>query len=311
MSIRTDLALEAHEMYTQNTPDTSAIDGAGIDITEEEGIKTTRITITNQNASDILKKPIGTYITIEAPDLKYDTDIYENVCMIIADEINSLFPVSPETKTLVAGLGNRGITPDALGPAVTERLIVTNHMSDEMKTTLGKRFSSVSAIAPGVLGTTGIETADIIKGICDKLKPDLIIAVDALAARSLDRVSTTIQISDTGITPGAGIGNRRDTIDPSILGAKIISVGVATVVDAGTIAYDSIDKTLRSVGQSRNDSEKNELIKKELSKDIASLMVTPKDIDSVIEKASKTIANGINLALHKNLTFEEIESFTG
>ena len=311
MSIRTDLALEAHEMYTQSVKNSENIDGVDVDVTQNDGIKVTKIKITNDNGAKTIGKPIGKYVTIESPEIKYDVNVYEKTCKIIADEIKGLSNIQSNTKTLVAGLGNKEITPDALGPSVVSQLMITNHMKENMKDFFGDNITSVCAIAPGVLGTTGIETSQIISGVCAKVKPDIIIAVDALAARSLDRLSTTIQISDTGITPGAGVGNRRDELSKETTGAKVISIGVATVVDALTIALDSIDRALEDINQSKAEEDKNNLIKEKISKNISSLIVTPKDIDSVIEKISKTVANGINLALHKNLTFEEIESFVG
>ena len=185
-------------------------------------------------------------------------------------------------------------------------------MKEHLKDYFDDDITSVCAIAPGVLGTTGMETAQIIKGVIEQVKPDLVIAVDALASRSLDRISTTIQLSDTGINPGSGVENSRARLDENTLGVKVLAIGVPTVVDAMTIASDSIDMVINDLNEEiLADERKNNLIKHALSKNIGSLMVTPKDIDTVIEKASKTVANGINLALHKNLTFEDIESFVG
>lgn len=312
MSVRTDLALEAKEMYSQNAKEKDEINGVDVKITKNESIITTKIKITNENGIRALGKPIGTYITIEAPDIKYSVDIYEKACRLLADEIRNLAKIETKTKTLVVGLGNKRITPDALGPDVISKLMVTNHMKEHMKDFFNDDITSVCAIAPGVLGTTGMETAQIIKGVIDQIKPDLVIAVDALASRSLDRISTTFQICDTGINPGAGVENSRARLDEKTLGVKVIAIGVPTVVDAVTIASDSIDMAVDNLKEDFfGDEKKNRLIKEALSKNIGTLMVTPKDIDSVIEKTSKTVANGINLALHRNLTFEDIESFVG
>ncbi len=312
MSIRTDLALEAKEMYTENAKDKEEINGVDVKITKNENIITTKIKITNENGTRALGKPIGTYVTIEAPDIKYSVEVYEKACLLLADEIKNLAKIESKTKTLVVGLGNKKITPDALGPDVISKLMVTNHMKEHLKDFFDDDITSVCAIAPGVLGTTGMETAQIIKGVIEQVKPDLVIAVDALASRSLDRISTTIQLSDTGISPGAGVENARAKLDEKTLGVKVIAIGVPTVVDAMTIASDSIDMAMNDLNEEiLGDEKKNQLIKDALSKNIGSLMVTPKDIDTVIEKTSKTVANGINLALHKNLTFEDIESFVG
>lgn len=312
MSIRTDLALEAKEMYSENVKSKDEINGVDVKITKNEGITTTKIKITNEHGTIALGKPIGTYVTIEAPDIKYSVDVYEKACLLLAEEIRNLAKIESRTKTLVVGLGNKKITPDALGPDVISKLMVTNHMKEHLKDFFDDDITSVCAIAPGVLGTTGMETAQIIKGVIEQVKPDLVIAVDALASRSLDRISNTIQLSDTGINPGAGVENSRAKLDEETLGVKVLAIGVPTVVDAVTIASDSIDMVMADLGEDvLGDEKKNRMIKDALSKNIGTLMVTPKDIDSVIEKTSKTVANGINLALHRNLTFEDIESFVG
>lgn len=312
MSIRTDLALEAHEVCCEEAKKKEEIDGVSVDIDKDGGMTVTKIEITNENGEAALGKPKGSYITIESPDLKYSVEEYEKTCMAIAENLRSMTKSFRDGPILIAGLGNDEITPDALGPAVMSKLIVTRHMKTHMGDYFGSDFANVCAVAPGVLGTTGIETADIIKGVAERVKPKVIIAVDALAARSADRISTTFQLSDTGIQPGAGVGNRRDGLNEETLGVKVISLGVPTVVDAATIAKDSLDAALREVHSGKlSDREKDEIINDALSGNIAKMVVTPKDIDMVIERAAKTLANGINLALHKNLTFEDIESFVG
>lgn len=313
MAIRTDLALEAQEIFVQCSEEKAEkIDGVDSDVEKIGSITKTKIRIINENGERALGKPKGTYITIEAPEIKYDTEVYEKVCMLLADEIREMAKPDKNTKTLVAGLGNRNITPDALGPEVISHLMVTNHMKEKMADFLSDDITSVSAVSPGVLGTTGIETSKIIKGIVSEIKPDLVIAVDALASRSIDRISTTVQVSDCGINPGSGVNNKREGLNEETLGVKVISIGVPTVVDAATIASDCIDMVERKTQTAKtNDELRSEMIRNTISQNIGVLMVTPKDIDSVIDKTAKTIANGINLALHKNLTFEEIESFVG
>ena len=310
--IRTDLALEAHEMCASEAREEEKIDGVLVDIKKDDGISLTRIDITNKNGEEALGKPTGRYVTIEAPDIKYSVLVYEKTCRLLAEEIRTMAGKRENAKTLVVGLGNKQITPDALGPDVIKKLMVTGHIKEYKKDLLSDEISSVYAIAPGVLGTTGIESAEIIKGVIDRVHPDLIIAVDALASRSLDRISTTIQISDTGINPGAGVENNRKALNKETLGVKVIAIGVPTVVDAATIASDSIDLAVSDINDLELDEQyKNDIIKKALTKNIGGLMVTPKDIDLVIEKTSKTVANGINMALHENLTFEDIESYVG
>ncbi|MCI5604240.1 MAG: GPR endopeptidase [Clostridia bacterium] len=284
-NIRTDLALEAHEMSKKNAQINEQLDGVEAIVTEHGHITMTKVKITNENGSKKLGKAIGNYITIEAPDLKYDTDEYERVCKIVAEEIEKMAPLQDNSLTLVVGLGNRDITPDALGTEVISKLMVTRHIKNNIAGF--EKINEVCAVVPGVLGTTGIETLEIIKGIVQRVKPSLIIAVDALAAADIRRISTTIQISDTGIQPGAGVGNNREGLNKESLGVKVIAIGVPTVIDASTIS------------------------KVEIPEELAPLMVTTKDIDLVIERMAKTVANGINMALHKGWSLMEIESFLG
>lgn len=286
-SIRTDLAVEAHELSKREAKNAAEIDGVKSNVEEKENITVTRVEITNENGSKTLGKAIGSYVTIDAPDLKYSLETYEEVCEIIADEIRKMADISGDMLTLVVGLGNREITPDALGTSVVSKLLVTHHIKQRMSDFFDENISGVCAIAPGVLGTTGIETADIIKAVTEKVKPQLIIAVDALAAADIERVSKTIQISDTGIQPGAGVGNNREGLNEESTGVKVIAIGVPTVIDAATIS------------------------KVEIPEEMAPLMVTTKDIDLVIERTAKTVANGINLALHRDMTLRDVESYVG
>ena len=301
--IRTDLAIEVHEMCSKEKAEKNHLDGIDVEEYQKGDVFVTKITVKNERGSAILGKPQGTYITLEIPQLKYSEEAYESACTQIAEELLHLAKIKSETKTLVVGLGNESITPDALGPKAVSYLVVTNHIK-QTNDFLGDEFSKVCAVVPGVLGTTGIETIDIIKGVTEKVKPDLVIAVDALASRSMDRISNTVQISDTGIHPGSGVENKRDAVDEAALGVKVIAIGVPTVVDAATVASDSIDAALRG----KADLDRGRIYAA-LSKSVGNMMVTPKDIDSVIERAAKTVANGINLALHKNLSLKEIESY--
>lgn len=284
-TVRTDLALEAHEMCRDEAREVSEIEGVSSCVERYGNVTLTRVNILDENGSKRLGKAVGRYVTIEAANLKYDEDEYNAVCRLICDEIRAMADIDAGDVTLVAGLGNSKITPDALGSKVVDSLMITHHIKRYMAQLLDENISNVCAIKPGVLGTTGIETVEIIKGITDTLKPKLVIAVDALAAADINRVSTTIQIADTGIAPGSGVGNNREGINAETLGTKVIAIGVPTVIDAATIS------------------------KVEIPKELAPLMVTTKDIDSVIERMSKTVANGINLALHKDITLDEIENF--
>ena len=282
MSIRTDIALEAHEL---SKGEAKEIEGVKLQSLCHGKIKRTVVDILDDNGAKTLNKEKGRYITIDAPELKYSTDDYESVCKMLADDLRIMCGNSKST--LVIGLGNRKITPDALGAQTVDNLLITSHMKKYMPDVFGADSSSVSAIVPGVMGTTGIETADIIKGVVEKLKPDTVIAVDALAGADINRVTASIQISDAGIAPGSGVGNHRDGLNRKTLGVNVIAVGVPTVIAAELIGGE------------------------ELPEEYGSLMVTTKDIDLVIERMSKTVANGINMALHKNLTLQALEELVG
>lgn len=272
---RTDLAIEAH----------NAAFGTGVSVKRKncDGAEITEVIIETDTASERLKKPKGRYITIKAEELLYDTEVYSRVCRILAKCIKSLADTNEDI--LVAGLGNRAITPDALGPEVVARVLVTNHIKEQLQYDFVDKLGRVSAIAPGVVGTTGMETAEILRGIIKEKKPDLVIAVDAFAASDADNISTTIQISDTGLVPGGGVGNRRNAINEETLGVPVIAIGVPTVVDAEILSGGEWEGK--------------------------SLVLTPKDIDVVIDRTAKTVANGINLAAHSELTIKEIESYVG
>ena len=305
-NIRTDLAIEAHEMCSKKKAEEEDVKGVSVRHEDKDGIIVTVIEIKNKNGEKELGKPKGKYVTIEAPDIKFSDDALYDTCEIIGEQIKSLYPITEDTKTLVVGLGNDMITPDALGPKVVSQLMVTNHIKTYMQELLDENFGTVCAIVPGVLGTTGIETTDIIKGVCDKINPELVICVDALATRSVNRISTTIQISNTGISPGSGVENKREKIDEKNIGAKVISIGVPTVVDAATIASDSIDAILDNndeLAELCKGLKKREIIKKALSGSEKNMMVTPKDIDLVVRRAAKVVADGINLALHGSISF--------
>ena len=306
--IRTDLALEAHQMCA--TEKVGELNGIKVDEDADGNIKITKIDVLNEEGSNALGKPMGRYVTVESTEIKYDLEVYEKTCIILSKLIREM--TGESEKTLVVGLGNKQITPDALGPLVIEKLMVTGHIKEGSEEVFGDEISSVYALAPGVLGTTGIESAEVIKGVVERVKPDVVIAVDALASRSIDRISTTFQISDTGINPGSGVDNKRKALSEETLGVKVIAIGVPTVVDAKTVAIESIDTALEKMGNKDIDeTKKGDLIKEHIADEIGTFMVTPKDIDMVIEKTSKTVANGINLALHKNLTFRDIEGYVG
>jgi spore protease len=284
-----------------------------------------RVRIKDEEGSKAMGKPIGYYVTLEVPRLKEkDPALTEEVSKNMADELERMVEIPIEATILVIGLGNWNVTPDSLGPKVIEKLIVTRHLIEYMpgKFNTKKGIRPVCALAPGVLGITGIETGDIIRGLVEKVKPDFIIAIDALASRSMERISTTIQIADTGIYPGSGVGNKRMGITRQNMGVPVVAIGVPTVVDAATMANDTLDMLIgQFIRQAKPGSdfykllenldkeEKYNLIREVMSPFVGQLVVTPKEIDSLIDNTAKTLAGGLNLALHPGIQYDEVSTF--
>lgn len=308
-SFRTDLAVEMRDAYKK----VQQTDVPGV-LSEEEfidDVKITRVKVETEEGAGFLGKPIGNYITLDAPQIKQnEPDVNERVFKILAKELRRLIGTDIEQPVLVVGLGNQNVTPDALGPKVVQDVEVTRHILEYAPDILNRPVRSVSAISPGVLGTTGMETSEVICGVVDKIKPALVIAVDALASRKLERISTTIQIADTGINPGSGIGNKRMALSQETLGVPVIAIGVPTVVDAATMANDTIELMLENIDKNTlpnmNDydrikpmeqNEKYTLIKEVLNPYVGDLVVTPKEIDEIITSVSDVVSQGINYAL--------------
>ncbi len=259
-SVRTDLAVEAHELATQSVG-ASDIPGVTLETDDSEpGIRVTRVRVETEEGGRQIGKWPGRYITLEVPKLRdNDSKLEEAVMKRFAQEFKRLLEelgLTEDKKALVVGLGNWNVTPDALGPMVVENLLVTRHLFQLAPETVEDGYREVSALSPGVLGITGIETSEIVFGVVEKSKPDFVIAVDALASRALHRVNTTIQISDVGIHPGSGVGNKRKSIDQATLGIPVIAVGVPTVVFAATIVNDAITYILGHFGQSISESKR-------------------------------------------------------
>ena len=319
--IRTDLALETRELYKENTK--QEIPGVEVEQKEEEFASVTRVKVLDQQGSDIMGKPEGGYITIESPGLKKaDADLKDQVSQLLAKELVEIIPPKNNLKTLVVGLGNWDITPDALGPQVVSKVFITRHLFETYGKTEDPSMTSVSAISPGVMGTTGIETFEIIRGVVEKTKPDLVIAIDALASRKMERVNTTIQIATTGIHPGSGVGNKRKELSEATLGVPVVAIGVPTVVDAATLANDTIGLVVNSfVEQAKegsefynmlkgiSDEEKYHLIREVLDPYGANVIVTTKDIDMVIKDISQIIANAINISLHPGIDLKDVNRY--
>lgn len=355
--VRTDLAVEAKDMYVNQDQQTSTnIKGVTSKEREENDVHITYVDI-DEKGADTLGKKAGSYVTIYADGVKrQDTKAQENAAKILARELEQLLEkndIPEEARGLIVGLGNWNVTPDALGPMTIEKVQVTSHLFNLEYETVTEGYRSVGAVTPGVMGVTGIETSDIIFGIIEKFEPDFVIAVDALASRSIERVNETIQISDSGIHPGSGVGNKRKEISQETLGIPVIAVGVPTVVDAVTITSDTIDFLLKHFGKewreknkpsksltpggfsfgnetlteedmpdeekrktflgmvgTLSDEEKKALITEVLTPIGHNLMVTPKEVDGFMIDMSHVLANGINAALHENITVENFASYS-
>jgi len=325
-NVRTDLALEAHEIATQGQQST-AIPGVWSETEDENGIKVTRMEIKTEQAATQIGKMVGHYVTLEVPELRQgDTGLQDQVATSFAKEFEAFLArigVNTTSSVLIVGLGNWNVTPDALGPIVVENIMVTRHFFELMPDQVSPGYRPVSAVAPGVLGTTGIESSDIVQGIVEKSKPDLIIAIDALAAKSLERVNTTIQIADTGIHPGSGIGNKRKGLTKEILGVPCIGIGVPTVVYASTIVNNTMDLVFEHMKQhtanteplfgvfgKMEETERLQLVKEVLNPLGHDLLVTPKDVDKFMEDIANVIASGLNAALHEAVNTDNVAAYT-
>jgi spore protease len=292
--IRTDLALEARESFPE---DHVEIKGVVLteDYDEKNKIRVSTVVIKDERGAGAMQKPIGTYITIEAPELnKSDEDYHQPVSDTIANHLIKLAGGHTKDEVLIVGLGNREVTPDALGPYVVDNLFVTRHLIKEYgnEFKVKNRLGNVSAISPGVMGQTGMETAEIIKGIIEETHPKLIIVVDALAARSINRLNTTIQLTDTGISPGSGIGNNRNALNEETLGIKVIALGVPTVVDAVTIVADTLTQYMEKTGF--EEKEIDQFVSEIRSQPMDNMFVTPKNIDEAVKRISYTVSEALN-----------------
>ena len=295
-TVRTDLALEDGERIRE-----SGTEVHGVVLEEEEkeetGIRITRVKIETKNGAKIMGKPVGTYLTLEAEGLtEQDEEYQREVSMELARQLRSVIPDWEKEKSiLVVGLGNREVTADALGPHVAEQLFVNRHVMLQFgKAAYHKeRMHQISCLVPGVTAQTGMESAEIVRGVVEQTKPDLLIVVEALAARSTRRLNRTIQISDSGIAPGSGVGNHRNALTRESLGVPVIAVGVPTVVDAATIVGDALERMEKECSVRFMASREHPQALSELN----NMYVTGKDIDEMIRRLGDTVSEGINMAL--------------
>lgn len=286
---RTDMARELYEANPQ-------LEGVGEETERIEDIEISRIRIESEEAAKKLGKPVGRYVTIELPEENaFTADTQARAIDCLAKELSALMETLPaEGEVLVLGLGNRFVTPDSLGPRTVDKVFVTRHIKTHVPEAAPPGMRAISAIAPGVLGTTGAETVEIVSGLVDKLRPAALLCIDALASRRTQRISASIQINDTGVQPGAGVHNRRAGLTVDSMGLPVFAIGVPTVVDAMTIVWEALHRD----GEPEDD---------DVSEALGGLIVTPKDIDAIIERASRRLAEGVNRALHGN-NYEEIRA---
>lgn len=311
--IRTDLAIESAESFSESEHTLSGV--VVREITDENAhVHITHVHIKNAQGARRLGKPMGRYITLETPYLSdEDEDYHKEITKVLMEQLDLLIPDIHRKKILVVGIGNREITPDALGPMVVDHLFITRHLIREYgsDSDMTRGFGIVSAIAPGVMAQTGMEGREVIRGVIRETKPDVAIIVDALAARSVRRLNSTIQLTDTGIHPGAGVGNLRHGLDRETLGIPVVAIGIPTVIDAATIVNDTM-KSLMDVMEQHglyqevcdsvrtfDDQEKYLLMRELMAPEIANMFVTPKDIDETIRRISYTISEAINAICHR------------
>lgn len=302
VNFRTDMADERVDEY-KKINNLSAIDGIKVESFEDELINTTIVDVLNQNGERAVSKKIGRYITLQVKELNYmEDDEKERVSNIISDKLKDMIGEDTRKSILVVGLGNEYVTPDALGPKVASNIETTRHLLNYARDLISDQTREVSSISPGVLGKTGIETSEMVAAISKKIRADMLIVIDSLASQSIDRVGNTIQISNTGITPGAGVRNKREGINEETLGIPVIAIGVPTVVDMATITNDALEKVLKidknSIGLNVDNistEARYDVISKIL--DAQNYIVTPKEVDELIETMAHIITEGINLSI--------------
>ena len=308
-NFRTDLAIERREIFRKNN-NLEEIDGIETENKDfGDNLKVSKVNITNENGQNAIGKPIGTYITIDIKKLRLaEEDEIKKSAEILSDELKEIINkhISEKDDILVVGLGNLYVTPDSLGPKVINEIDVTRHIIKYLPQYIDENSRPVSAISPGVLGTTGIETLEILEGVVKEIKPKLLIVIDALASRSIERISSTIQLSDTGIVPGAGVGNTRKEISQKTLGIPVIAIGIPTVVESAVLVNDCLDLFIEKLQQEAKSNEylnqlkeqdNYEEIKEALNPTDYNMIVTPKEIDELIKNMSSIVARGINMSL--------------
>lgn len=295
-TIRTDLALEAEALWRETQPAGQAPEGVRARTEQRGSFRLTTVEVLDARGEAALGKPRGSYVTVELDALiRREENAFPEACALLAEALRGLLPLAPEDACLVVGLGNRAITPDAVGPDAIDHVMVTRHLTQQLPEDFGA-FRPVSAVCSGVLGTTGIESGALVRAVAESVHPAAVVAIDALASRSPDRLCRTVQIADTGIVPGSGVGNARQALNRDTLGVPVIAVGVPTVVDAATL---TLDLAARS-GLQPDPADFG---------DAGGMIVTPREIDKNVRDVAKLIGYALNLALHDGLSIEDVDMF--
>ena len=289
---RTDLAVEAHQLWREGAGDAASLPGVRAQEENRDGFAVTTVTVSSREGAQALGKPQGTYITIELDGLlRREENAFQRAAGVVA---NALHPLLPESgPALVVGLGNRAVTPDLIGPLAVDHLLVTRHLVEQVPEHFGD-LRPVAAAAPGVLASTGMESSLVAQALAGRLKPACVIAIDALASRSLDRLCRTVQLSDAGVVPGSGVGNHREALDRDSLGVPVFTVGVPTVVDGATLALDLLER-----------AGKRELDREDLP-DGGGFFVTPREVDQRVADLGKVLGYAVSMALNPSLTAEDL-----
>lgn len=294
--IRTDLAVEARQLWQESAGGTGSLPGVRAWDSEQSGFRISTVEILDSRGEQALGKPRGRYVTVELDGyIRREENAFAEACRVLSGQLRGLWELEKTGNVLVVGLGNRGITPDAIGPDAVDCVMVTRHLTARMPEDFAA-FRPVAAMCAGVLGTTGVESGELVAAVAERIRPDLVIAIDALASRSTERLCRTVQIADTGIVPGSGVGNARKALNRESLGVPVIAVGVPTVVDAATLALDLASRAGVSLDPDAFGGA-------------GGMIVTPKDIDQNVRDIAKLIGYSVDLALHDGLTLEDVDMF--
>ncbi len=300
--IRTDLAMESAESCGAHE-----LPGVDVSTWDEGGVQITDVHIQTSEGARLLGKPVGHYITLECEGVrKRDPDARTAVGVLLGEELARLLPGEADAPVLVVGLGNRMITPDALGPLTVDGTLVTRHLYRELPHLTNRNMSPVCAIAPGVLGVTGIETMEMVRSVVAAIQPRAVIAIDSLSARSMSRVGSTVQLTDTGIQPGSGVGNHRSALTEESLGIPVIALGVPMVIYAATIARDAFELLADEDDSLDQDHALDRLTEELLSGSMGEMIVTPREVDALVADAAQMLSCGVNRALHPGLSDQEL-----